>query len=59
MIIGLIIVLALFLLTFVFGIRSLITGIKDKDIDLIIFSFMPIIVGLGFSIGFIGQLITV
>ncbi|NFF75966.1 hypothetical protein [Clostridium sporogenes] len=59
MIIGLIIILAMSLLIFVFGIRGLVTGIKEKDIDIIIFSFMPIIIGLGFFIGFLNQLIII
>ena len=59
MTIGLIIILTLSLLVFIFGIRGLVIGIKDKDIDLIIFSFMPIIVGLGFFIGYLNQLIII
>lgn len=59
MIIGLMITIFLCLITGISGIRGLIIGIREKDIDIIILSFMPIIIGIGFLIGFINELIII
>ncbi|EKS4345018.1 TPA: hypothetical protein PTV74_003142 [Clostridium botulinum] len=59
MIIGLIMVSLCSLLLFIGGIWGLIVGIKEKEVAIIMLSLMTIIIGLGFSIGFISQLIII
>ncbi|APH20836.1 TPA: hypothetical protein ACXDAY_002148 [Clostridium botulinum] len=59
MIIGLIMISLCSLLVFIGGLWGLIVGIKEKEVAIIILSLIAVIIGLGFSIGFIGQLITV
>ncbi|HID0767995.1 TPA: hypothetical protein ACXDAZ_002524 [Clostridium botulinum] len=59
MTIGLIMVSLCFLLLFIEGLWGLKEGIKEKEVGIILVSLMTVIIGLGFSIGFIGELIII